>query len=64
MTLHSSIAVDVSDGFKDRSIDLSIEKYLTSGVSATIGYRMLDHITDEDSEISVSGLGIGLTYNF
>ena len=64
MTLHSSIAVDVSDGFKDRSIDLSIEKYLTSGVSATIGYRMMDHITEEDTEISVSGLGIGLTYNF
>ena len=64
MTLHSSIAVDVSDGFKDRDIDLSIEKYLTSGVSATIGYRMMDHITEEDTEISVSGLMIGLTYNF
>jgi len=64
MTLHSSIAVDVSDGFKDRDIDLSIEKYLTSGVSATIGYKMMDHITEEDTEITVRGLMIGLKYNF
>ena len=64
MTLHSSIAVDVSDGFKDRDIALDFEKYLTSGVSATIGYRMMDHITEEDTEITLRGLMIGLKYNF
>jgi len=64
MTLHSSIAVDVSDGFKDRDITLDFEKYLTSGVSATIGYRMMDHITEEDTELTVRGLMIGLKYNF
>ena len=64
MTLHSSIAVDVSDGFKDRDITLDFEKYLTSGVSATIGYRMIDHITEEDTEITIRGLMIGLKYNF
>jgi len=64
MTLHSSIAVDVSDGFKDRDITLDFEKYLTSGVSATIGYRMMDHITEDDTEITVRGLMIGLKYNF
>ena len=64
MTLHSSIAVDVSDGFKDRDITLGFEKYLTSGVSATIGYSMNDHITEEGSEITIRGLMIGLKYNF
>ena len=64
MTLHSNIAVDVSDGFKDRDITLDFEKYLTSGVSATIGYRMMDHITEEDTEITIRGLMIGLKYNF